>query len=189
MKRLLTCLLVLLAATAVHAQEKIAYTNVDVIVAFMPEAKAADQQLQTFEKKLQQKLEIKAEYYQTKLSEFQENVQKGQLSQAETEQSQKELQKLEQEIQGDYEKAEKDVMLKREELLGPLQTKIQGAINVVAKREGYTYVLNTAQNGTTNVLFGPDEANITEKVMKELGIEIPEEGVDPAEAQTATGTN
>ena len=65
-------------------------------------------------------------------------------------------------------------MQKREELLLPVLEKLQNKIDEVAKSNGFTYILNqTTSTGVSTILFGPEENDITEKLMTALGIQIP----------------
>lgn len=183
----------LLATGAYTAQAqnnmKIGYTNAELILSFMPEAKQIEQQLRTFEQKLMQNLTVKQSYMDTKRQELQDMRAAGTLS-AEEEQSRlEEIEKLQMEIEQSYQDAQTKLLTKREELLAPLVERIQKAIDAVAERQGYTYIMNANVNGTSILLYGPEENNITIDVLKEMGIEVPEQmpedpGMDPA----GTGT-
>lgn len=174
MKRLLISALLLGFAGGAFAQgDKVAYTNVEYILLFMDEAKVAQEMVTTYERKLEEKMNVKRDYYQTKLTELQEKAQKNELSAEELETEKQTMLKLEETIQQDYMDAQQDLAKKQQEVFAPILEKVQVAIEAVAKREGYTYVLNASPSGASNVLFGPEEANLTDKILKELGIDPP----------------
>ncbi|MCB9231725.1 MAG: OmpH family outer membrane protein [Bacteroidia bacterium] len=175
MKSILAVLALLMAlSTTGFAQVKIGYTNIELVLAYMPEAKQVEQTLATYQKKLAEKLQIKQQFAQTKLQEYMELREANKLSPTEDESRQKELQQLDQEIQKEAADAEQKLMQKREELLLPVLEKLQNKIDEVAKSNGFTYILNqTTSTGVSTILFGPEENDITEKLMTALGIQIP----------------
>ena len=168
----------LFMAGRVNAQVKIGYTTVELILNYMPETKAINQQLEVYEKKLAEKLQIKQKYYQSEAQTYMEKEQSNRWgSPTEKEAKQKELMKLEQEIQGELQAAELDMMKRRNEALGPIQEKMQKAIDEVAKEGGYSYILNNAMgSGIPTMLYGAESADVTEKIAKKLGITIPKAG-------------
>ena len=175
MKRILTlgCLMLLLASAGLQAQTKIGYTNVELILAYMPETKNIEKELGTLESKIQEQLGVKQKYYQQKLSEFMEAKEKGILNEAQEQAAIQALQGLEGEIQQGLQLAEQKLMERRMETLKPLQDKMQGAIDNVAKEGGYTYILNQAVgSGIPSILYGKESDNVTEAIAKKLGISV-----------------
>lgn len=168
--------LFLFVGTSAFGQVKIGYTNIELILNYMPEMRSVDQGLQTFQKKLAEKLKVKEDYATQKLQEYQELAQANRLSPADKETREKELMKLDQELQKEAGEAEFDLMAKRQELMGPVLEKLQKAIDDVAEGEGYTVILNqTTSAGVSTILYGPEEDDVTERVMTKLGIDIPKE--------------
>lgn len=164
-----------IAPIATQAQLKVGYTNVELLLSLMPETRQVEQQLRTHQSKLSEKITIRRNYAQEKAQEFNERVQKG-ATPTEQGQMEAELQRLRTELDSLVNDAENRLQQKRDELLSPVLEKLQKAIEEVAKAEGYTYVLNTGTGGSTTILFAPDGDNLTEKVLKKLGIELPKEG-------------
>ena len=65
--------------------------------------------------------------------------------------------------------AESDLTKKREELLAPIRKKMQDAINSVAKKNKYDYVLDSSFG---NIIYAKNPADdILELVKKELGLQ------------------
>jgi outer membrane protein len=58
----------------------------------------------------------------------------------------------------------------------------------VAKEEGYTYIFNTSAGGTTIMLFGPAEDDVTDKVLKKMGITRPAPTPAPSTPAAPAGT-
>ncbi len=159
-----------------QAQEvKIGYTNIELLLAYMPEAKQVEQQLEAYQKKLGEQLKVKQDYGQERLSEYMERKEADDLLPEEDEKFQEELKQLDAEITKFASDGEQKLLAKREELLAPVLEKLQKAIDDVAKENGYTYVLNqTNSSGVSTILYGPDENDLTELIMKKLGINIPQ---------------
>lgn len=162
-------------ATALQAQTKVGYTNVELLLNIMPETQQIEKQLQVYEKKLTESLQAEQTTFQTKVQEYQTKKQNNQLSPAQEEAYIKELTAMEQNLQKGVQEAEYKLMVKREELLKPLTSKVQNTINEIAADQGYTYVLNqTMGGGITNILYGLETNDITPELAKRLGIKLPE---------------
>jgi outer membrane protein len=177
-------------AGLVQAQTlKLGYTNIELIIANMPETKYAQQELQTHERKLQEQYQVKYSYAQSKQEEAAQKKQQGKLTPDQEKAAIDELKKLEEEIKQFAEESQTSLAKKRETLFGPIIEKVQKAVDDLAKEEGYTYVFNTGTGqGGSVLLHAPPQDNITEKVLKKLGITLPKE--DPAgNKPAATGTN
>lgn len=169
--------LALMAALATPAlgQVKIGYTNIEVILSYMPDTKGVESQLEIFQKKLAEKLKIKEQYAQQKLVEYQEGVAANKFSPEEKAARETELMKLDEELRKLAEESEFQLQAKRQELLEPVLKKLQDAIDGTAAEKGYTYILNqTTSGGVSTILYGPQEDDITETVMKKLGITVPQ---------------
>ncbi|MEM7659759.1 MAG: OmpH family outer membrane protein [Bacteroidota bacterium] len=174
---LLTALMVLSLAGTAFAQQniKIGYANIEAILLYMPETKSMNQQITTFREKLAQDLQNRQAYAQTKLAEYQETMQAGGFpTEAAQKAAEDELVKLDQEIQQKAAESDQKLMAKRQDLMAPIIEKVQKQIKSLAADEGYTYILNTVDGaGVSIVLHGPENDDVTEKLMTRLGIEIP----------------
>ncbi|MEY3442616.1 MAG: hypothetical protein RLZZ519_897 [Bacteroidota bacterium] len=176
MKKYILFVLLGLVASVGYSQTvtKIGYTNVELILQYMPETKAIETELSKLEKAISSALEVKQKYYQQKLIEFMEYKQSGKPLSPENEKlATTELQKLESEIQKGVAEAENRLMKRRMDLLKPVQDKMQGAIDAVAKEGGYTYILNQAVgDGIPSILYGKESDNVTAAIAKKLGIAV-----------------
>lgn len=167
-----------LSSTFAQAQVKIAYTNIEIVLSLMPETQVINKELETFEGKLRESLQVKQSYAQSKYEEYQAKTEKNQWNTPQDKKAaEDDLQKLDTEIRDFAQKAENQVVEKRQTLLEPVLAKLQTAIEEVAKVNGYNYVINAGSSGSVStLLFAPQEDNITERLLKHLNIEIPKEG-------------
>lgn len=172
--RHLLILTMLLVTQTVFSQDKIGYTNIELLLAYMPEARVMEQQLDTYQKKLGEQLQVKEAYLQQKYQEYLSKKESGQLSAADIKTQEAELLKLDNEVTNVAAESEQKLLTKRQELLNPILQKLQKAIDDVAAEKNYTVILNqTTSAGVSTILAGPDERDCTEAVMEKLGIEIP----------------
>ena len=173
-KKALLTLICCFFAFGAQAQIKIGYTNVELVLQYMPETKAVNMTLQTYENKLKEQLDTKQKYARTRLEEYMDLKKKNAVSPSQDTVYQRELQKLDDEINNFVADAEQKIGTKREELLVPVLEKLQNSIETVAKESGYSYILNqTTSTGVSTILYGPEENDITEMLLKKLNITIP----------------
>ncbi len=176
MKRIaLFIVLAVVGSFALKAQSKIGYTNVELILVYMPETQAMEKQLKTMEEKIMEQLEIKQKYYQTKMLEFMDARESGKYTDQQLQVAAAELEKLQGEVQGGLQKGQETLMQQRMKLLQPIQKKMQDAIDAVAQEKGFTYILNNAMgSGIPTILYGNEASDCTEAIANKLGIETKE---------------
>ncbi len=158
---------------------KLGYTNIDYVLAQTPEAKDIQNQLtiqrtqsENELKRMQKELEDKYGAYEKGAAQMSDVIRKDRET---------ELQGLQTRIQEFGRTAEQSLQTKYQQLVNPVVQKIQKAIDGVAKDNGYTYVFNLDAGANTIpiLLVAPEQDNITELVLKKLGI-------DPAKVATPT---
>ena len=163
------------------AQTKIGYLNLEAVLAYMPETKRINQQLQSFEQKLAEDLNNRQTYAQTLLTEYQEYTStldpNNLTSEQETElqNKQKKLQELDQEIQKKNAEAQQKLAAKQQELMAPVLDKLQKAIDAYAEEHNYTYILNSSSNGYSIMLHGAEQDNLSEPILAKMGVTVPKE--------------
>jgi len=158
--------------SVVNAQTKIGYTNVELLMAYMPEVKSANSALNTYEADLSKTLQKKQTTYQAKLQEYYKLKESG-MTQEEDQRRVKEIQALEQEIQKGAQEAEQKMMVRQQELLAPITTKIQEKIDEVAREGNFTYIINnTVGNGVPTILYGLETMDVTDLIAAKLGISV-----------------
>ncbi|MGL4631598.1 MAG: OmpH family outer membrane protein [Leadbetterella sp.] len=162
---------------------KLGYTNVEFVLQNLPDSKDVQTKLSTekaqYDKLYQDKLAEAQKLYK----EYTENQTMSPVIKADKE---KTLNNKQQELQEFQQNAEAALAKKQQELIEPIMTKIQSAIDAVAKENGYTYVLNSdAGYGTTPVLLvAPESDNITDLVFKKMGVTPPANKKEEAPAAT-----
>ena len=166
----------LAAAVSAEAQDaglKIGYTNAEYILSNMPEAKEIEAELKDYEKQLSTQLQSKSTDFDAKVQEYQRTGE-NMIPEVRAD-KERELQSLQQSIQKFQQDAQTSLQRKQGELLQPAFDKIQTAIDAVAKANNYTQIFNSGQPevGLNILLYGRDEDNISDLVLKQLGIEPP----------------
>jgi outer membrane protein len=166
----------LATAFTVNAQDgglKIGYTNAEYILSNMPEAKEIEAELKDYESQLTAQLESKRRDFETKLAEYQRTAE-NMIPEVRAD-KERELQGLQQSIQKFQQDAQVSLQRKSSELVSPVFKTIQDAIDKVAKDNGYTHIFNSGQPdvGLNILLYARDEDDISNLVLKELGITPP----------------
>ena len=175
MKKVLFMSLMLMLGTTltVMAQMKVGYANMEGIMFYMPETKGMEAKLKDFSDKLAAPLKVKDDYFRLKYEEYQAlgqaNATAEQMAPLE-----KELQKLQGELQQAQQQAEGRLAQKERELQQPMLERLQAAIKKVAEAGSFTYILNSTASGSSILIHGPDEGNVTQAILDELGIKLPE---------------
>lgn len=185
MKKFIFSLFLLAALTTVAAAQssptappgplKVGYTNIEIVLSYMPDAIAVEKQLMEWVKKKQQQIEIKYSYLESLGREYQEKDQAGTWnSPTEKADLEKKITDLQKEIQLTENGAEEELAERRATLLSPVQKRMQDAIDAVAKEGGFTYILNqTVGGGIPSILYGVDQFDVTDLIAAKLGITIP----------------
>jgi len=145
------------------AQSKIGYINTEDLINSMPEADKANAELQDYQNALNQQGN---EY----LSELKEKdsalaVDSPHLSQAIIELKKNDLMKLYQQVQGWNQQSQQLLGQKQQTLLAPIRDKALESIKVVAKENGYGYILDASA-----LIVSPPGDDILPLVKKKLGI-------------------
>lgn len=157
---------------------KLGYTNIDYVLAQTPEAKDIQNQLTIQRTQSENEIKRMQKEFQDKLEAYEKGA--AQMSEVIRKDRETELQSLQNRVQEFGRTAEQSLQTKYQQLVNPVVQKIQKAIDAVAKDNGYTYVFNLDAGANTIpiLLVAPEENNITELVLRKMGI-------DPAKAAAA----
>lgn len=155
---------VLFSYTATQAQSKVAHIDTQQLFAEMPEVIAAQKELEKLEKTYTTDIENSLKEFQAKAQSYAADVENQ--TEITNQARQKELESLQQNIQGFRETAAQDLQKKQVEMMRPLYDKARQAIEKVAAALGFDYVLDASQGGGVLVANGK---NIMPEVKKELG--------------------
>ena len=159
-----------LAATSVQAQAplKIGYTDVQYVLARMPESKQIESELKTYNDQLAAQLKSKSTEFETKVKAYQQGG--PTMTDVVKADKEKELQNMQQSIQEFQRNAEQSLQQKQQTLLKPALDKLQKNIDVVANENGFTYVFNSDGGGSPLLLHAPKEGDISDLELKKMGI-------------------
>lgn len=159
-----------LATANVNAQQKIGYISLDYILAQMPEAKQVETELTTTKTQYDNMYQQKVKDFQTKLADYEKNA--ATMADVIKADREKELQGMQSSIEEFRQNSSTSLQKKQMQLLQPLLKKIEDNMHNVAKENGFAFVFNyDAGQGTTPiVLHAPDDANISDLVLKKMGV-------------------
>ncbi len=177
--------IVALATSNVNAQTKIGYISLDYVLNQLPEAKQVEAELKTTQTQYENLLQGKIKDFQAKYAEYEKNA--STMNEVIKADKEKILQNLQNEIEEFRQSSATSLQKKQAQLLQPLLKKIEDNMHVVAKENAYTYVFNyDAGQGTTPiVLHAPDDANISDLVLKKMGVTPKPVTATPAPAAPA----
>lgn len=173
----------MLASPAAQAQAplKIAYTSVQYVLSQMPESKQIESELKTYSGQLEAQLKSKTTDFEAKVKKYQEGgAAMTDVVKADTEKDLGNLQRSIQEFRGN---AEQSLQQKQQTLLKPALEKLQKNIDAVADENGYTYVLNS-DGDSPLLLHGPKDGDISDLVLKKMGITPTARNAAPAASAT-----
>ena len=153
--------------TAAFAQ-KYGHLNSGNLLAQMPEAEKANTTLKTYQEQLVKQHEAKLADFQTRGAKFMQEYNEGNLTMVVAQQKQAAFQKEQEELI----KGEQEIMLKvqkrREELLKPILTKVDEAIQAVGKENNYKMIFDTSIMNA--LLFVQDSDDVMALVKAKLGM-------------------
>lgn len=168
---------------------KIGYTNVDYVISKLPESKVMQNQIEVTKAQLDKAIGETYKEAQEKYEAYQKNG--AQMTDVIRADKEKELQNLQTRIQEMQTNAQQSLQTKQQQLLEPILTKVNTAIQDVGKENGFLYILNMdAGQGTTPIILfaASEENNATNLILRKLGVDPDKvEAAAPA-AKPATTT-
>lgn len=156
------------AATTTTTAVKVGFADPDYILLQMPESKAIETELQSVQNQLKTQLEAKGKEFQTKYADYQKNF--NTMLDPVRQNTERELTQLQQNLEKLQQDAQTTITTKQDQLLKPVLNKIGKAIEDVAKEQGYTLILTTHVQTLDVVLYGDEKVNISDLVLKKMGI-------------------
>ena len=159
-----------LATANLNAQQKIGYISLDYILAQMPEAKQVETELTATKTQYDNMYQSKVKDFQAKLADYEKNG--STMADVIKADREKELQGLQGSIEEFRQNSSTSLQKKQAQLLQPLLKKVEENMHASAKENGFAFVFNyDAGQGTTPiVLHAPDDANISDLILKRMGI-------------------
>jgi len=175
----LVCLLALGAAVvlgggtvpAAHAQQRIGYVDTEYILDRMPEYKTVQQKLD----KLEQQWRTEIQQQREKVRKLEQEFEARELLYTEEERTRKqeaisEARTQVEQLRQQYFGPEGELYARQKELMRPIQQRVLEAAESVATADGYDYVVD--KKGDTMFLFARDEHDLSDRVLRELGINV-----------------
>lgn len=155
---------------SIQAQTKIGTIDAEYIMSQMPEIASVEEGLKSYNTKLQEDLQATIKNYENLVAKYQ--AESTTFTDEEKATKESEIITLENDIKNFRQKAGVLMQVKRNELTKPLYAKIDEAMKVIIAEENYTQIFNTSVNG---LAYADEKYDITDAVMKKLGIELPKE--------------
>ncbi len=145
--------------------QKLAHINLDSLLRSMPETDSARKVGQAHYQELEAEVEEMQKDYQKKVDDYKAH-EKGYTDLVKNNKG-AEIQELGQRIQQFQTNAQQDIQKFQDSLTSPIIHKARAAINRVAKKKGYEYVLDSSPTGSVLYSEGDD---LYPAVAEELGV-------------------
>ncbi|MDH6306091.1 outer membrane protein [Parabacteroides sp. PF5-5] len=164
MKKLIVLLCMILPLGVVAQEMKIAYVNVQEIFSAMPEIPTIEKQLEELNQKYDKELRVMQEEYQRKSADY--IAQQDSLTENIKLKRMQEIEDIRTRVENFIPVAQQDIQKKQQELIAPVQEKIQNAIKAIGEEKGYTYIIDPQ----VFLYTGNSAINATSFVKTKLGI-------------------
>ena len=158
-------LLALLLCTGIAQEvmaQKFGHINSAMIIEKHPKVTSANATLDAFKQTLQDSFMIKAKSFEGRYMEYMKEAQAGTLTQLQTAEKQTELRAEQERLNTEEQQLQFRLLQKREELLKPILTEIDGIIQDIGKTGMYTMIFDVSVGG--GLLFAAESEDLTEQV-------------------------
>lgn len=159
---------VMITSSYAQTTVKIGYADPDYILSQMPEAKQIETDLKSLQTQLKAQIDGKVAEFQKKLKDYQDNL--NTMLAPVRENTERELQQLQQNLEKLQQDAQTNIQTKQQSLMQPVYQKIGKAIEETAKENAYTLILSNQVGGLDVVLYGDEKIDVSDLVLKKLGI-------------------
>jgi outer membrane protein len=175
MRKLVSLVVLSIAFFAAQAQTtpatpvtKIGYVDVDYIFTQMPESKQIEAELKSTQTMLKNQIEGKSQEFQKKLADYNANL--NTMLDAVRQNTERELRQMQENLQKLQEDAQSTIQNKNTQLMDPVFKKVSKAIEDVAVENQFTLILSTQIGGLDVVLYGDQKLDVSDLVLKKMGI-------------------
>lgn len=163
--------------------QKIGFTSVEYIFSLSPRSREIESEIKSRTQILQKEIENKQRDLQAKYEAYERN--KASMMESIRADKEQEIRNLNEQLQKFQSNADTELKAKYEELITPETDKIAAAIKSVADENGYDFVLT----GNPQVmLFGAEKFDVTDLVLKKLGIDPVKAKADAEKAASTPAT-
>jgi outer membrane protein len=175
MLKLPLMLIALMTADHIYAQtppeQKIGHADWEFIFSHLPEFKAIENELKSYEAQLQNQAKAKVQELNVKYKAYQELP--ANTPEAIRKDKESELTYLQENAQRFEQDARTSLQKKQNDLIAPVFAKVGKAIEDVARENGFSYILNPRMiEGGDVLLFTDEKYNISELVLTKLGAAV-----------------
>jgi len=161
------------------APQKIGHADWEYIFSQLPEYKQIENELKTFETQLKNQLNTKGQEIETKYKAY--TALPANTPDAIKKDKESELAYLQENIQKFQQEAQISMQKKQNDLVNPVFVKVGKAIEEVALENGFSYIINPQMvEGGDVLLFTDERYNISNLVLKKLGIDLSKGTTTPA---------
>jgi outer membrane protein len=160
-----TLVSLLCAAAATGQTPRVGFVNSAKIFQEIPEARAAEKQLEAFAKPVQDSLAMMQKSIEERIDEYQKK--EAMMTETAKRTAQQEIQSLSGQARDYAQRKDTELAQHREKVLGPLKDKVLKAIERVAKEERYTFVFDQTEQVQV-LLYGDPNHDLTFKVIDKL---------------------
>ena len=164
-----------------QSSQKIGHADWEYIYGQLPEYKQIENELKAFETQLQNQFKTKAVEIETKYKAYRELP--VNTPDAIKKDKESELTYLQENIQRFQQDAQVAAQKKQNDLLGPVFAKIGKAIEEVAIENGFSYIIDRQTTGGDILFFTDEQFNISNLVLKKLGVDPNKEKSTPVKQQ------
>lgn len=168
MLKKLLILFISMAPLAAMAQEvKVALVNVQEIFSAMPELSGIESQLSSKQEEIQKNVRALDEEFTKKAQEFEKSPA---TSDAVKQDQQKQLAQIQERYQTYIQNSQQELNKLQQQLLEPVNKKIMDAIKAVGDENKYLFVYDISSVQSPFMYITPSAVNITQQVKTKLGI-------------------
>jgi outer membrane protein len=173
---------VLLAPAAAQAQQQIGHIDSEYILNQMPEYATVQQKLDQLEQQWRSEIQAKKERVEELRQEFQAREllytdEERARKQEAIAQAQQEVEQLRERYFG----PDGELYSRQKQLMRPIQERVLAAVDEVSTTRGFDYVFD--KSGDFVFMFARDEYDLSDPVLRELGINVEREGNDASGEQ------
>lgn len=168
MKRILLTMLIVILPALAFGQLKVGIMNPDEVLNALPETAQVEANLQEY---VQQRQTVYQERYQawiSELTDFTERVEAGQLTEEAQAQEEQRLVEQQEELSNLQAQIQRQIQQRQNELINPLLTRVEEAMNAVAEEMELEFVINkNASTGDPIIYYSSQRGvDITERVIQ-----------------------
>lgn len=171
MRQLFFLIAFLVVTSITYAQEvpfKVAYADIEYIIARIPDTEELNERLKSTQATLQSDYEAKRAQFQKQYEDYSANA--STMSDTARVKAESELQSLNREIQEFPQHAKTTLDNTRRLWMAPIYLKIGNAIEAVATENGYSMILPSVISGVELLLYSDASRNVSDLVLAKFGV-------------------